>query len=495
MSSAAAALAAGAAEMVHVVAVNRPTREALLASYRAGPAAMLALVEALLDRIAALEAANVVLSARVPAPEDRLALDRHHRSTPPSSDLGRPKPAPRSRRPAPGETGRAQCGACGQALDVAAPGAAAGERLDAERRQVVDLPPLALEVTEHRVAHVTCPTCGAETAGVFPAGVTQPVPYGDRLKAEAVSLHDDQLLPYARTTELLDDLFGAGPGARTVAAAEVAGCAALAPVETAIKAALAAAAVAGCDETSVRVNGHRAWRHVADTATLTHDAVPRLGCTDATKTIGILPAFTGTAEHDAYASYLTYTGCAHALGHAHLLRELLFRHEPHHQAGADELATRLVTAQDLVDTARAARHDHLDEVTLATLAAHYDHLLEQGRAANPPQAPPPDAPPPRGRKKQRKAQHLLDRLTTHRQAVWAFAHDCRVPFDHNQAERDLRLLQVQQKISGGFRSPAGATRCARLRGYIATIRKQGLPVLATLEQVFTGTPLVPNLSG
>src|SRR5262249_41600720 len=147
---------------------------------------------------------------------------------------------------------------------------------------------------------------------------------------------------------------------------------------------------------------------------------------------------------------------AHALCNAHVLRELIFLHEQHHQAWADELATLLVTAKDLADAARAAAQDHVDPVTRATIAAHDDHLLWQGRAANPATAPPADRPRRPGRRPQTKAQNLLDRLTTSRGAVLAFLHDLRVPFDNNQAERDLRMLKVQQKITGGFRTATGA---------------------------------------
>lgn len=526
--------------------ISRPTREELLAIYRTGPEAMVALVEALLDRIAALEQANARLAAangaleqtvatltrRVTHLEHRLALDSHNSSKPPSSDWGsRGKPAPRSLRPAPGTSGRrpggqpghpgttlrlvdtpdrlvvhhpAQCAACGVALTLAD----GGERVGAERRQVVDLPPLALEVTEHRVVHVACAACGVETAGVFPVEVSQPVQYGDRVRAAAVYLHDYQLLPYARATELLDDLFGTGgargtgglaPCARTVQAAESTCAAGLASVEAAIKEALQQAGVAHFDETSVRVDGHREWLHVTSTATLTHYGVhPKRG-RGATDALGILPVFTGTAAHDAWAPYFTYDDCTHALCNAHLLRELVYLHEQHHQAWADELATLLVTGKDLVDTARAAGQDHLDAVLRATLDAHYDHLLAQGWAANPPPAPPPTgtppAPPRRGRHTQTKAQNLLDRLGTRRREVLAFLDDFAVPFDNNQAERDLRMLKVQQKISGGFRSPAGAAAFARIRGYLSTLRKQGLPVLHALERVFAGSPLVPSFAG
>jgi len=198
--------------------------------------------------------------------------------------------------------------------------------------------------------------------------------------------------------------------------------------------------------------------------------------------------------HDCYRSYLHYSGCAHALCNAHVLRELIFLHEEHHQAWADELATLLVTAKDLADAARAAGRAQVDPVTRAVITAHYEHLLWQGWAANPPTAPPADRPRRRGCRPQTKAQNLLDRLRTHRGAVLAFLDDLRVPFDNNQAERDLRMLKVQQKISGGFRTAPGAARFARIRGYVSTLRKQGFPVLAALESVFAGSPLMPSLT-
>jgi transposase len=490
------------------------TREEIGTVYDAGREAVVAVIEALQEQVALLPA----LTARVKALEDRLALDSHNSSKPPSSDRGRPKPAPRSLRPLPGTSGRRSggqpghpgttlrlvetpdrlvlhrplrptCGICGQGL------AGGTERVAAERRQVVDLPPLALEVTEHRVVCVACPACGVETVGAFPVGVTHPVQYGDRLKAVSVYLHDYQLLPYDRACQLLDDLFGAAPAEGTLQAAETACFAGLATTEAAIAAAIQQAAVGHFDETSVRVNGRREWLHVASTPTLTHYGVhPKRG-RDATDALGILPAFTGTATHDAWAPYLTYDGCTHALCNAHLLRELVFLYEQDHQVWADALATLLVTAKDLADTARAAGQPRLGEALLATIEAHYDHLLAQGRAANPPLALPTGAtaPPKRGRPKHTKAQNLLARLTTHRDAVLAFVHDLQVPFDNNQAERDLRMLKVQQKISGGFRSPAGAATFARLRGYLSTLRKQGLPVLEALCATFAGAPLMPSL--
>jgi transposase len=79
-------------------------------------------------------------------------------------------------------------------------------------------------------------------------------------------------------------------------------------------------------------------------------------------------------------------------------------------------------------------------------------------------------------------------------ALLAFPHNLAVPFDNNQAERDLRMVKVQQKISGCFRSFAGAAAFCRIRGYLSTLRKQGRALLAALEQVLLGHSILPDFS-
>ncbi|MBD1865260.1 transposase [Trichocoleus sp. FACHB-46] len=69
----------------------------------------------------------------------------------------------------------------------------------------------------------------------------------------------------------------------------------------------------------------------------------------------------------------------------------------------------------------------------------------------------------------------------------------RISWDNNQAERDLRMMKLRQKISGGFRSIKGAQMFCRIRGYLSTLRKQGIDVLDALKQVFAGNPLFPVL--
>jgi hypothetical protein len=206
---------------------------------------------------------------------------------------------------------------------------------------------------------------------------------------------------------------------------------------------------------------------------------------------------------------------------AHLLRELVARQEQQPLAWADELATLLVALQDLVATARATGQDRLDEALRLTLDAHDDHLLDQGDVANPRPPPSPEgAPPPRPRHgwpKQTTAPHRLARRDVHRRDVLAFLADCRVLFDHHQAERDLRLRKVQrtsrgglarsrskaerdlrlrkvqQQISGGFRSRAGATAFARIRGDLSTLRSRAYRSSAPSKASSRAHPWFPPL--
>src|SRR5262249_48775201 len=142
------------------------------------------------------------------------------------------------------------------------------------------------------------------------------------------------------------------------------------------------------------------------------------------------------------------------------------------------------------DTAHHAQTQGARQVPPAQrdpLVARYRHLLATGLAANPP-PPAPRRPGQRGRLAQSPARNLLERLLLGQEQVLAFLDDLTIPFDNNQAERDLRGLKLQQKVSGCFRSDAGAEAFACLRGYVATMRKQGHALLAALQTVFAGPP-------
>jgi transposase len=461
-------------------------------------------ITALTDQITALIAQNGVLVARVAELEKQRATTSRNSSKPPSSDG--PARRPKSLR---GRSGKKRGGQpehagahlrLGEAPDhvvVAHPAIcgtcqgslAAGALVGRERRQVIEVPSVRPTVTEYQGQVVRCPVCQATTRGAFPPEVTAPVQYGPRLRAVAVYLTQQQLLPYGRTREVLTDLLGCPVAEGTLAALTQEAAERVEPVEEAIAAALRAGPLLHNDETGLSVQGKRWWLHSASTARLTHYGVhPQRGAA-ATDALGILPGFAGTSVHDGWAPYRQYA-CRHALCNAHHLRELVWVEEQDGQAWAGDMATLLRTIKKNVETARAAGKTALPKRTRTRFHRRYARLIADGRAANPP--PPQGGPARRGRPKQSKAQNLLDRLAR-TDEVLAFMDDLTIPFDNNQAERDVRMVKVQQKVSGTFRSESGAHAFARLRGYLSTLRKQGIPLLAALESVFAGQPLLPDL--
>ena len=321
-----------------------------------------------------------------------------------------------------------------------------------------------------------------------------PRQYGPRLRAVATYLVQQQFLPYARTRELLADLFGAALSVGTLVNLVRQGAARLQPVADQIKGAVREAAVLHQDETGLRVTGLAGaglqWTHVSCTPELTHYARHPARGAAALEAIGILPGYRGVSVHDGWTSYRHYTGCGHALCNVHHLRELTCVEEELGQAWAGQLKALLREMHAAVEQARAAGASHLERAVRARFVARYTALLADGVAQNP-QPPPASAGGPRrrGRRKQSPARNLLDRLWTFQHETLAFLDDFAIPFDNNQAERDLRPVKVQQKISGTFRSEPGADAFCCLRSVLSTWRKQGRSGLAALEAAFTGHPL------
>ncbi len=167
-----------------------------------------------------------------------------------------------------------------------------------ERRQVHDLPPVRLVVTEHQAVPVRCPACQAVTAGAFAAQAPSRAQYGPRMRAVAVYLVEEHLVPLGRVQQLLADLFGAHLGRGTLVSWVQPAARGLEPVEQQLKAALERAPVLHCDETGVRRAGQLAWAHVTSTARLTPYAIQAHRGQQATEAIGILPGYTGVSVQD-----------------------------------------------------------------------------------------------------------------------------------------------------------------------------------------------------
>jgi transposase len=444
-----------------------------------------------------------LLSERLSELEAQLAKDSYNSHLPPSTD--RFHRQPKSLRKKSGKQPGGQAGHAGNALKLSeTPDLVIVHAVEAcqhcehdlqevaslvmERRQVIDLPPKRVLVIEHQAETKCCPVCQQISTAAFPEDVRAPVQYGATIGAVGVYLVQQQLVPYERACEVIADLLGPSMSVETRPRLVERCTEQLATVEQQIKAALCQADVLHQDETGLYVAGQRHWLHVSAIEHLTHYAVHDKRGKEALDAIGILESFAGVSVHDGWRSYWQYA-CVHALCNVHYLRELTFLDEEQQQDWAGDMKTLLLDIKAAVEQARAEGRTNLHPLEVADWKAQYAALLEAGYRANPPD-PSPEA-GKRGRCKQSAARNLLDRLCTHQEAVLLFLDDFAVPFDKSLAERDIRMVKVQLKVSGCIRSEAGAVAFCPIRGYLSTLRKQGCAVLTALEQVLVGHPVLP----
>ncbi|MBA3871821.1 MAG: IS66 family transposase [Anaerolineae bacterium] len=453
----------------------------------------------LLVLVVAMQAQLKEMAAEIQRLKDQLAKDSHNSGKPPSSDGLKKRRTTslreRGKRANGGQVGHKgqtlklaeiadrvmrheveQCSHCGINLNTVT-------ALRIEKRQVVEVPRVRLEVTEHQAVIKCCPNCGKQVKAQFPEGVSQAVQYGTGLQAQMVYLNNYQLLPLQRTCEILGEVYGQRPSqAAVIAANERVATAVEASVEH-IQQHLKSSALIHCDETGTRVQGQLKWLHVVSTPSLTLYGVHNKRSQVAMRTMDILPDFQGWVVHDAFVSYWQFETCQHALCNAHHLRELRFLSEHYQQDWAEQLAQLLLKMKHFQDTAHP-----LSEHERQRYEQDYDRLLEHGLTANP--ALP--ATGKRGRPKHTPAQNLLARFRTYKDAILAFWRDPTIPFDNNQAERDLRMMKLQQKISGCFRTRSGADCFCLIRSYLSTARKQGLNILDALSAALHAAPFLPT---
>lgn len=461
--------------------------------------------DALRELVETLQAENAELKARIVELERKAGRNSNNSSTPPSRDDGKAREeranraarrraarqAKRNPGKQPGEPGKnlaqvadpdhvvphipTHCGDCGRSLARAAV-------TGTEVRQVFDLPVRRAEVTEHRAEWRRC-ACGCETGGAFPPEASAPAVWGPRVRAYGLYLMNRQLIPVERCAEIMSDLLGAPVSTGFLAGLAATAAEGLEDFATDLADRLADADVVHADETGTRVSGSKWWWHVASTAMLSFLAVHRRRGVAATDEFGILPRFRGTLIHDRWAPYWRYTEADHAICCAHLLRDLEdVGSYPAQTAWAVAMADLLVTAKRKAEAALAAG---LDEVPIGQrrwVRGRYGAILAAAFAANP---------EPRRRKRnagERAAYNLAVALRDHKDEVLRFIDDLAVSFDNNQAERDLRMAKLQSKISGCFRTEAGARNFGRIRSYVETGRKHGLNPVDLLTELFMGRP-------
>ena len=371
-----------------------------------------------------------------------------------------------------------QCQQCG--LPLQGPGQVVA------RRQVFDLPQPRLFVEEHQVLAHKCP-CGCVQTGHFPAGVDAPVQYGPRIQAQSILLNIDNKLPFAKIYQFWADLTGYGYNPATLTQAQTTLAHQLVPIQVHIGQQIRQARVVHFDETGLRVAGKLHWLHrsaaaVTCTGLWTYLFIhPSRGQKALQSPESLFEGCINWLVHDCWSSYFTGTVGRHALCGAHLLREL------QGQIDADRLWAVGLHAY-LLALYKATRQGPLPAHERKPWQATCRQLCQKGLE---------EEPGPiiwytvsgkvrKGRAKQTKGRNLLDRLVVHESAVLAFAFEAGVPFTNNEAERALRPAKIKQKVSGGFRSEAGAEQYARIGGFIATLRKQNYNVVEQLANVLQG---------
>jgi transposase len=376
---------------------------------------------------------------------------------------------------------------CGQALfGRCGAGLARRPVTGVERRQVFDLPEVAVAVTEHQLIEREC-GCGQRTRAAAPAGAEGPVQYGPRIAAIIVYLYLGQFLSKQRTAQALAELFGVPLSSGTVAAVTARAAGRLGNFLEHVRGQIAASEVAGFDETGFRVDGRLHWVHCARTGKYTLFMVhPKRG-RQAMEAMGVLPSFAGVAVHDAWAPYDTYAGPEHQLCCAHALREL--------QAVADaapgdqwcwaaQAAEALTAMQDLVHEAISQGRDAVDPAALTAQVRLYRSAVLAGASQTAARSGP-----------LMKQHHALARRLRDRQDDYLrFTRDWQIPPDNNGCERDIRMTKLRQKVSGCLRTLTGARQFCAIRSYLATAARHGLGLFGALVMLTGGRPWMPSVA-
>ena len=435
--------------------------------------------------------------------ENQIAKDSHNSSKPPSSDGLKRIPKTHSLRKKSNNNTGGQKGHPGSTLKkvdepdhikehkVTSPcqcGLSLDDIVSSEHqsRQVFDIPPLNLEVTEHRAEIKHC-TCGQKHVAKFPEGVNAPTQYGSHIKSFVSYLMAYQHIPYKRTTELIHDTFNKHQLSEgTLYNFQQACYNGLEDEDQAIKEQIINSDVVCFDETGSSVNKDKHWIHSAGNEDFTYYAIHKNRGHIAMDAIGILPEFKGTAIHDFWASYLKYE-CNHALCNAHHLRNLTYIQEQYKQSWVQKMKKLLLKIKNEVDEYKLI-YPCLDEKTTQEFEKEYQQILSLGYYENPPPDKKPEK-PKRGRPKRSEPIKLLDRFKDYRKEILAFMYDFNIPFDNNLAERDMRMMKLHQKISGQFKNLFAAEMFCRIRSYISSVKKHNLNVMDSLNKMFVGEPL------
>ena len=474
-----------------------------------------ATIERLQTENDALRAENESLADRVTALESELRADSTTTSKPPSQDRIEPRQK-RAERRAAARAKQAQGKKRAQGKQPGAPGAHLKRRepdktvphdpeccsdcgrdlKDAEvtgevRSQVIDLPPVRPEVTDHIAYRRRC-VCGTETLGTLPPEARAPVCWGPEVRVIALYMLVRQHLPIERTAELLEDLLGAPVSTGWLCQIQQEAAVLLVPFLVDLKGRLRKEPVVHADETGTRVRTTKHWMHTLATGMLTLVAVHRRRGVKAFEAIGVIPGYKGTIVHDGWAPYEVYDEATHAQCGAHVLRHL-------DGVGVDEtfalwtnqMTGILMDAKAASEAAAGAGEAAVSEEIAAKIRTRYNDTLDVAFALLPSGPPPPRRHRGGWSSLERKAWNLATRMRGDADQVLRLLDDTRVPFTNNIAEQALRMVKLHDKISGCFYSVEGAEAFAATRSYLQTADKHGENLIGVIRQLFSSGPWLP----
>lgn len=353
-----------------------------------------------------------------------------------------------------------------------------------ETRHEIDAE-VVVNITAHELVVISdCPLHGGEKAGAFPTNIKATVQYGKNLQAMVVAFNTVGAVSINRTHEILGSVFNIPLSIGTIKNMVTRCADTLKPAYEKIRQTMADLSLIHCDETGTRIDGKTWWVHNASDMDFTYLSInQKRGCLGM-DAAGVLPNFHGIVVHDCWGSYWKYQDVLHAICCAHLLRELNGVGENHpEQTWAARFKELLLAMKKVKDKALADGKEKVSYYHLHKFDKQYDEILKTAYEENP--LPEPVA-KKRGRQKKSKVLNLICRLENYKASVCMFIKNLCVPFDNNQAERDLRMIKVKTKVSGCFRSEEGAQEYLTIMSYIGTAHKHGINAFTAIREALDG---------
>ena len=379
----------------------------------------------------------------------------------------------------------AVCSCCNQDISKS-------KSIEYTKRQLFDIPPINIEVTEYQAHKIKCPHCNTINKADFPDNVKAQTGYGENLKSFVAYLNAYHMLPYERITQLVQDMFEHKISTGTIFNMLYDTYDNLESFEDSSKERLTQEKVLHSDETSVNVKAELKWIHTISNNRLTFYHIHNKRGNDAIKDADILPRYSNILIHDFFSSYNHYDKITHSYCNAHIIRELQAEIDTNNYQWAKDMQNLLKTINKEVIKQKEKQKSSLSEEKLKQFETTYTKITKSALSCY---TPPPNINKKRGRQKQEKGKNLLDRLIKYKDSILLFMYNFNVAFTNNQAERDLRMIKVKQKISGTFASFRGGEIFCRIKGYISTLKKNNQNVLDGLRMCYNKNVTIDMVVG